>query len=177
MPRIYKSFRDIPQFTKTPTYKADISLSDIPRTIKRYKGMGLNTHPDFQRGHVWTVQQQIKYIEFLLSGGTSGSCLYFNHPGWMNSYEGDFVLVDGLQRITAITSFLDNKLPVFGTYRDEYIDKIGPTYPSLQIYINNLKEKSQVLKWYIEMNSGGVVHSDEEIDRVKKLLEKELAKK
>ena len=39
--------------------------------------------------------------------------------------------------------------------------------------INNLQTRKEVLQWYIELNSGGTVHTDAEIDRVKKLLRKE----
>jgi len=37
--------------------------------------------------------------------------------------------------------------------------------------VNNLKTRKEVLQWYIEFNSGGTVHTDAEIQRVKKLLE------
>jgi len=43
----------------------------------------------------------------------------------------------------------------------------------LKFNVNDLQTRGEVLQWYIEMNSGGVVHSDEEIKRVKKLLEQE----
>ena len=33
-----------------------------------------------------------------------------------------------------------------------------------------------MLQWYIEFNSGGVVHTKEELDRVRKLLEDEIKK-
>lgn len=44
------------------------------------------------------------------------------------------------------------------------------------INVNNLKTREEVLQWYIDFNAGGTVHSKEEIDRVKKLLEEEKGK-
>ena len=41
--------------------------------------------PDFQRGHVWTQGQQIKYIESLMRERAPNTLL-FNCPGWVNSY-------------------------------------------------------------------------------------------
>lgn len=38
----------------------------INEQIKNYN---LNMNPEFQRGHVWTIDQQEKYIEFILRGG------------------------------------------------------------------------------------------------------------
>lgn len=43
----------------------------------------------------------------------------------------------------------------------------------LKFNVNDLQTRTEVLRWYIEMNSGGVVHSDEEIERVKELLRQE----
>lgn len=40
----------------------------------------------------------------------------------------------------------------------------------IRVNINNLQTRKEVLQWYIEFNSGGTVHTKEEIDRVKELL-------
>lgn len=47
----------------------------VENEIKEY---GLEMNPDFQRGHIWTEEQQSKYIEFILKGGKSGRDFYFN---------------------------------------------------------------------------------------------------
>lgn len=124
---------------------------------------------------MWTTEQQTKYIEYKVRGGPGFDVLYFNHPGWGGSYIGDFVLVDGLQRLTAIRKFLNNKLPVFsGYFLDDFEDKrILLRSIKIKFSVNSLKTRAEVLTWYIEMNSGGLVHTDEEIQRVKNLLEKE----
>jgi len=38
------------------------------------------------------------------------------------------------------------------------------------------KTRAEVLTWYLQINAGGVVHSDEEIERVKELLKEEESK-
>lgn len=47
---------------------------------------------------------------------------------------------------------------------------IPPTYARFHICINSLMTKYKVLQWYIEMNSGGTVHSEHELNRVRDLL-------
>lgn len=165
-------YDDIPKLT-TGNYQPYFELREIKYTIDRWKKResGLILEPDFQRYHVWNKSQQIKFIEYLLKGGTSGRILYFNHPGWQSNYKGEFVLVDGLQRLTATLLFLNNKLPVFGNnfYRDfDRIDfEIG-----LYFNVNNLKTKKEVVQWYIDLNEGGVVHTPEEIEKAKNILKK-----
>ena len=46
----------------------------------------------------------------------------------------------------------------------------------MRLNINSLKSKKDVLKWYLHINDGGTPHTKEEIERVKKLYEKELGK-
>ena len=41
--------------------------------------------------------------------------------------------------------------------------------------VNDLPSRGAVLRWYIELNSGGTPHSDAEIGRVRALLEQEIA--
>ena len=101
-------FRDIPQFVHDGGYTCDIPFESLPDEVKRFiTKYGLQMQPDFQRAHVWSNKQSIKFVEFLLRGGSSSRIIYFNHPGWMSCYEGDFVLVDGLQRLTACMQFVN----------------------------------------------------------------------
>ena len=132
----------------------------------------LQLNPDFQRGHVWTEEQQVNYIEFLLKGGQSSRVIYFNHPGWMTGFKGDFVCVDGLQRLTAVIRFLGNEIKVFGCYYKDFEGNM-PNDLDLLFNVNNLKTKKEVLKWYLEMNSSGTIHTDDELNKVKNMLSKE----
>lgn len=165
-------FREIPQFTQKGSYQVNMGLEFLMKTIEDWEqNDNLQLNPDFQRGHVWTEEQQIKFIEFLLRGGDSGRVLYFNQPGWMYDFTGEFVCVDGLQRITAIKKFISNEIPAFGTYYNEYEDNLDDVNINMIVNINNLKTRKEVLQWYLEMNDGGTPHSKEEIDRVKMMLE------
>lgn len=171
-------FSDIPQFTSSGSYAVDYPLVSLCKWIADEQAeMGLQLNPDFQRGHIWTEEQQIRYVEFLLKGGKTGRDLYFNCPSWHHQVQdgayNDYVCVDGLQRITAIQRFIGNEIPVFGSFYNEYEDSIRLFHDTLRVHINDLKSKKAVLKWYIEMNSGGTPHSSTEIDRVQKMYESE----
>lgn len=166
------SWKNLPKLTSIGQYEVcqplDSFLEMVDRYVQEYR---LNLLPDFQRGHVWSKSQKVKFIEYLLKGGEQNTTLYFNHPGWMNSFKGDFVIVDGLQRLTAVTNFLKNRFEVFGSLYSDDIDLKG--HWGLKFNINNLKTRKEVLHWYLEINSGGTPHSEIEIEKVKKLLKKE----
>lgn len=175
----YTKFKDIPPFTSSGSYQIDCGPEYLMKWIeKEQEEAGLELNPDFQRGHVWTEQQQIAFLEYFLRGGKSGLVLYFNCPSWHHNVPdgayNDYVCVDGLQRITAIQRFIRNELPVFGSYYREYEDSMKLRY-TMKVNVNDLKTKAEVLQWYIDMNIGGTPHAEKEIERVKVLLAKEIS--
>lgn len=171
----YTSFHEIKKLIPPGGYTVDYSLTSIPRFIREQEEeSGLQLNPDFQRGHVWTQEQQIAYIEFLLREGRSGRDIYLNCPSWRGAVPqgayNDFVCVDGLQRLTAVIRFIQNEIPAFSTLFRDYDDPNTLIGNTLHINVNTLPTKAAVLEWYLEMNSGGTPHAKAEIARVSAML-------
>jgi len=164
-------FQHIVPFTRTPTYKVNMPWDGLERTIQRYtKEYGLNLDPEFQRAHVWTEEQQVRYVVYILRQGASGRDIYFNHPGWMRGMKGQMLLVDGKQRLEAVRSFLRGDLELMGGYRfGDFTDSL-PFSADFIFHVNDLKTYAAVLRWYIDLNQGGTVHTDAEIAKVRELL-------
>lgn len=168
-------FKDIPLFTSDGNYQTDLDIKRVPNWIKDEQECGLQLNPKFQRGHVWTEEQQIAWLEYFLRGGKSGNVVYFNNPSWhYNVKDGaynEYVCVDGLQRITAIMRFINNEIKVFGSYFKEYEDPIVLHRFTIKFNVNDLKSEKEVLQWYLDMNAGGTPHTTEEIERVKQMIQ------
>ena len=167
-------FKDIPQFTRCGSYQVNVNWKYMKDWVESNQTeLGLQMNPLFQRGHVWSKEQQIAYVEFILRGGKSSRDVYFNCPGWhWQVKEGeynDFVCVDGLQRITAVLAFMDNEIPAFGAYLNKFEDRV-PMDADLVIHVNDLKTEKEVLQWYIDLNTGGTPHTKREIQRVKDMI-------
>lgn len=176
-------FHDLPQFTQLGTYEINQPLDSLVENIEEWQRepyYKLDLLPDFQRGHVWTEQQQIAFVEYFFKGGMSGRVLYFNKPSWMRSLKAphkdaydDFVIVDGLQRLTALMRFLKGEIVIFGCKLFEDRLRMAHCCDNLKLNINNLQTKKEVLQWYLEMNSGGTPHTEKELQKVQLLLQNE----
>jgi hypothetical protein len=172
MPR----FQDIPQFTRHAGYAVDVGWDYLPthfaHAVQEYR---LDINPDFQRGYVWTLEQKVRYVEYVLQGGQSGRDLYTNNPCWNKSgTPGDknwwYVLVDGKQRLNAVLGFLSNEFPIFGvSYYRDYTDRLSIVRTSFRWHVNDLATYPEVLQWYVDLNRGGTIHTDQEIERVRAL--------
>lgn len=179
--KIKMRFCDIPKFTSVGSYQINVSWDYLEHSLKHWNdnkipGSGVELCPDFQRGHVWDEDKQIRYVEYILRGGRSGREIYWNCSSWMREFNTPIQLVDGLQRVTAVRKFMNNEIKAFGIYCNEFEDKLGFDYDFI-FNVNNLKTRAEVLQWYIELNEGGVVHTKEEIARVKALLKEEQMKR
>ena len=166
-------FSEIQQFIKEGSYEVNIPLDGLKCSLEHYFESGLNLEPKFQRAHVWTDTQRTKYIEWVLRGGRSGREILWNCAGWMKNFKGPVYLVDGLQRITAVRKFFNNEIPAFGTLYKDFSGHLDIISCNFIFYVNDLDKYEDVLKWYLDINDGGTVHSEMELNRVRLLLEKE----
>jgi hypothetical protein len=155
-------------------------LKDQEETATKMGGT-FDLCPEFQRGHVWTLEQQQRYIENLLRGIAPRE-LRFNSPvydgrsragGDMHPY--DFVCIDGLQRLTAVRDFLAGNFTVFDALfaddlRETPFDPFRMTM-YLTITIHSLNKRAELLRMYLDINNGGSAHTQAELDRVRSLLE------
>lgn len=148
---------------------------------------GVDMDPDFQRGHVWKPKNQTLFMEHLLRKGEHGRTIIWNDPSYGkrvadSDLKDGLVIVDGKQRMTAVLSFLDDKVPVFGGHVFSQFDRhsrmqvLAPTgLLRMQMNIVGLQYRRELLQLYIELNEGAVAHDPSEIARVRNLLEKEEA--
>lgn len=170
------SYKDIPKFPKS-YYTVSIAWDFLEDQIAKPRGgCTLNMDPDFQRGHVWTEDQQIAFVEYRLMGGESGGVIITNFPGWMGDFKGPFDLIDGKQRITAVRRFLNNEIRVFGRLRSEFEDDHYLMSMYFDWRVMCLESRADILQVYLNLNAGGTPHSPMEITKVRLMLWKELEK-
>ena len=92
--------------------EADIDIREEPQTIfellRKYDNGKLIIEPEFQRNRVWKPDQKSKFIESVI--------LNFPLPPWYlnQTKEGKLIIVDGLQRTTALYEFVKNEFKLSG---------------------------------------------------------------
>ena len=158
-------------------YRVDHPFSRIEQQLATYasnaESMGgrFDLCPDFQRGHVWDTAKQIAYMENVFRG-VAPTLIRFNQrvhvdvPGDLVPYE--MVCLDGLQRLTAMRAFMGGQLRVFGGLSADDLAKspFDPFRYYWQAEVFDFTWRKDLLQFYLDLNSGGVVHSPEELKRV-----------
>nr|WP_023842435.1 DUF262 domain-containing protein [Burkholderia sp. M701]BAO18892.1 protein of unknown function DUF262 [Burkholderia sp. M701] len=178
----YRAMYEIVRPMARATYEVDIQLGYVEKFLEGQRrdveSMGgvMELDPDFQRGHKWDATQRTRYIESLIRGCAPRNIL-FNCPGYTTGKEpGDipehtFQCIDGLQRITTVRKFMAGEFCVFENLKAADL-KGSPFDPSkyrLRIAVYEFSKRADLLQFYIDLNAGGTAHSEEEIERVRKL--------
>lgn len=179
---LYRLVRPLPG----TTHSESLMLSYINEYFDRQQasvassGGRVQMNPDFQRGHVWNKDQKVAFIEAILRG-TAPMKVIFNSPSYRASRpdgdlpEYDLVCVDGLQRITAVQEFVRGEFRIFDDTMS-YEDLEGTSFSfrrtrfKFDLYIYAFNRRKDLLEFYISINSGGTVHTKEELDRVRALI-------
>jgi hypothetical protein len=166
-------FADIELFPRAH-YEVDVDWHYLERHIKTAMEDGLNLDPDFQRAHCWSREQQIAYVEYVIKGGEVGKNLTFNCPNWCMKLvqDSEYVIVDGKQRLEAARAFLRNDFKAFGHYRNEYTDRMR-LHVGFKWRVCTLTTRKELLQLYLNINAGGTPHTEEELNKVRKMLEAE----
>ena len=159
-------------------YEVDNSWSRIEKTLELIqKDYGLNLEPDFQRGHVWTEDQQVRFVEAAIRGAitSAGLLIQFNCPIYAGKNTGDLPdemqCVDGLQRLTSLRKFIAGDIKPFGLHVDDLEGtEFDPRRYYYKMAVHAFQTKAELLQYYLDLNAGGTPHSAEEIDRVRGLL-------
>lgn len=92
--------------------QADIDIRETPHSIfelmRKYDDDRLVIEPDFQRKLVWKPEQKSRFIESVI--------LNFPLPPFYvnETREGKYIIVDGLQRTTALHEFVNNEFELTG---------------------------------------------------------------
>jgi uncharacterized protein with ParB-like and HNH nuclease domain len=125
--------------------QADIDIREEPQTIfdllRKYDNGKLIIEPDFQRNRVWKPEQKSKFIESVI--------LNFPLPPWYlnQTKEGKLIIVDGLQRTTALHEFVKDEFKLSGL---EALTKLnGYTFSELKELPGDYQTRIEDKKIYI----------------------------
>ncbi|MBU2793117.1 DUF262 domain-containing protein [Acidithiobacillus thiooxidans] len=147
--------------------RADRTVDDLCRSIEKNK---VNLNPDWQRRFVWKPEQQSKLIDSIIYGYPLPAIFMVKRPegfGWD--------VVDGVQRLTTISSFASGKLRLDKRCVNSEI--AGKTYSELTLaqqsafdettircfLLQDGSNRSFLFKLFERLNTGGTQLNSTEI--------------
>lgn len=158
-------------FNTISEYLTSLSLDELSNVAKIYDWVTmeemLNSQPDYQRELVWDLNKKQNYILYRLQGGEDN--MTFNIS---DNLQEPFEVVDGQQRLNAIIEFYEGKFSINYKGQDLFLRDIE--WPNIPIVYRrtNFTDKCKLIQYYIDLNTGGVLHSNEDISVATKELDR-----
>lgn len=158
--------------------------ANVLRSTNEYRSIHkLDMDVDYQRGHVWTKAQQSAFVGWALTGAPTPRVYLQRYDSVANASSKDYwnlpsEVIDGKQRITASWAFIAGDIPATMPngdvlwYKDFHEgERYSPNMNWKIVYVD--VTRSQRLDLYLKLNNAGVPHTEEELDRVRELLDVE----
>lgn len=131
---------------------------------ERDQGLCWRINPDYQRGPVWTREQQESFLGFWQCGGFVPPIVLWDKD--MDGYE----ILDGQQRVTAIVEWVEGRVDAWIPALDSYLPfaafgkaKLVAGAPIRTGIFRG--DRRHAMRLYASINSTGVPHTREEIER------------
>jgi len=165
--------RDIQDKVPRCTYHVNIGIGHLVDALDQYH---VNLNPDYQRDHVWTPEQKRLFVGAMLENSRAIPPFWFN---WTNKEfkHSDSEIVDGKQRLNALVDWLRGKIKakcpcgVEVHYNDlTEIDHRNISSGVLMDWNFVDLDQKEVMEFYLRLNSGGTIHTEQELNKVKDLL-------
>jgi hydrogenase maturation factor len=170
--------KEVSNETEIFVEREDLRLQYSQRTMgdlfsKAYK-FGLNLDPEYQREHVWTIEDKISLIDSIFNNIDIGKFVYV-HLG----YSGEYIyeVLDGKQRIRAILDFYEDRFKYKGKYFSDLSNRDQDHFDGYSISYAEIQNATyeQKLKYFLKLNTGGRIMAKEHLEKVQKMLdEKEI---
>lgn len=138
--------------------------------------------PDYQRGHVWTERQAVLFVGHVLEGGAVPPIFVQRYDCADHAPDPEYwnlpvEVIDGQQRLRALVGWVEGDFAAELTdgrliwYRDtNEVDRF--CLPMIRITYLDISRADR-LRFYLRLNRGGTVHTDDEINRVRDMLDAE----
>jgi len=157
-------------FRQEEKYYIRMYNSGIGSLLNMVYHAGVEMDVEYQRGHVWTKADKIELIDSIFNNIDIGKFVFIQRDFGTNGklYE----VLDGKQRLTAITEFYEDRFKYKGFYYSELSGMDKNKFENHGIaygYLEN-PNKEAIFETFIKLNTCGKPMASKHIEKVKKLL-------
>jgi hypothetical protein len=157
-------------FAKKETYFLRLSNTSLDSLLYKVYGAGVDFDVDYQRDHVWKLEDKIALIDSIFNNIDIGKFVFVERS---MSYAGKlYEIIDGKQRLTAIHEFYEDRFQYNGFYYSQLSFEDKSKFKNHGItwgYLEN-PNKRAIFETFIKLNTCGKPMAKKHIDKVKKLL-------
>ena len=166
-------FESIPRFEEDEDIFLNFSQRDVSSLLHTFYQPGIDLDTDYQRGLVWTPDQEVDLIRSIFKNIDIGKFVLIKRK-FSEELTHYYEMLDGKQRVTALCRFFEGRFE----YRNKTFQQLHPFdqahlkgFPISCAECDELTNE-QKYRYFIKLNTAGQAIDLDHIEKVKVLLEK-----
>jgi Protein of unknown function DUF262 len=167
--------KDIKQYCYRERINMHFMQQDIHGLFTLWYHFGVETEIDYQRDYVWELSDKQALIQSIFNNIEIGKFVFiFRGYTEKKTYE----VLDGKQRLEALTSFYEDRFQWNGKYFSELHPRDKNHFMSYSITVAESRDKmsdTEKYLYFLKLNTNGKPQSEEHLAHVKDLYEKSLS--
>lgn len=175
--QLYKigSFEGDSSFSKELPFMLNYQKTDMQSLLYLfYRGLDLN--PEYQRDLVWSEEQKTDLLDSVFNNIEIGKFTFlekkYSDPDFDWNKGIFYEVIDGKQRLSTIKDFFEDRFIYRGYKYSELSikDKFHfNSYSILKAFIPEPKDRKDVYKFFVILNTAGVPVSKSHLEKIKKM--------
>ncbi len=134
------------------------------RSPGEFEWLGAFVLPPFQRPPVWSMEQNIRFLESCWLGYDIGRYTIVQRHGKLDRW--DMCLIDGQQRVRALLGYMGNMFPIFGYHFNEVTERDRRHFQNLvfarAVLTDDDLDEPKLRDIYNRLNYGGTPHTEDQ---------------
>lgn len=176
LPYIPEKWEVAPVFKKNEKMHIQYGQRDMYSLIYTFYHAGVDTEVDYQRGNVWKLIDKIELLDSIFNNIDIGKFVFIRRP--YGTAGKLYEILDGKQRITALTEFFEGRYRYNGLYYHELNQKDRNHFDHYTISWGEIEERTEEgipskykYEYFLKLNTQGHAVDKEHLDFVRKLYE------
>jgi len=151
--------------------RLNVQSRQIEGLLHSYWNYGIDTEIDYQRGNVWTHEQELSLINSIFENIQIGSFVFVRRE--YKEGEKGYEIIDGKQRLLTLVKFAESRFPFKGRlYRNlRFSDRNH--FDDYMVGYSEVRDITQAQKYklFLKLNTCGQPQEPSHLNKVRKLLE------
>lgn len=156
---------------KNEDLRLSYSQRDLSGLLGNMYSFGTDMNPSYQRGYVWNQDDKQLLIDSIFKNMDIGKFVFVHLP--FKSQSPSYEILDGKQRLNAISEFYLNKLSYCGYFYNDMSKREQYHFQHYMISYDELDNVSeqQKIRYFLTLNRAGKVMDEKHLSKIEKMLE------
>lgn len=151
------------------------SQMELMSIVNKKYSSGLEMNPEYQRDYIWSAEDKYKLIDSIFNNIDIGKFVFIKNEWGEHPLNYMYEILDGKQRINAITEYFENRFSYNGLFFNELSRMEQSHFKSYPVSTAELARatREQKLRYFLMLNTSGKVMDAEHLKKIENMLDKD----